>query len=356
MIIQPLTFGIAVAYSCKQFGKFSTSASILSGIAASAFAAYALTPGPPPPKKIEEPPLPIKIEEPTPILGISNNNNNICYLSASLQAFFHTPSIRKVITSYTKNDEMVLKLKSFITLYENGSDQETLGASIKEIQTATNKEIPLFANDLERKEFITNINSLLDAANVGYWITDEKEEGNQLLVESIYLKLNEYALSPNFESAKEIIDQALKDRVLSFGNQQQQDIADFFFNQLQALSLQDSFYVASFNPGAPQELSSTIKEKPLSDLLVVNIPRRLGNEKDTTPITLPANGVVTINKKSYKLKCIIEHVGTAGTQGHYVAHIRRPDGTFILADDDKLTSSDPESLKQGSLYLLELQP
>lgn len=59
----------------------------------------------------------------------------------------------------------------------------------------------------------------------------------------------------------------------------------------------------------------------------------------------------------YKLKAFISHKGPSVHSGHYVAHIREPDGAWVLFNDEKVVRADAESVRElkklAYLYVFE---
>ena len=76
--------------------------------------------------------------------------------------------------------------------------------------------------------------------------------------------------------------------------------------------------------------------------------------------TLPAVGGSSALPARYRLKAFISHKGPSVHSGHYVAHIRAPNGTgedWVLFNDEKVVKADAESVRElkklAYLYVFE---
>ena len=53
----------------------------------------------------------------------------------------------------------------------------------------------------------------------------------------------------------------------------------------------------------------------------------------------------------YELSGFISHIGTSSHVGHYVVHLRQPDGQWIIFNDEKVAKSEKPPKNLAYLYL-----
>jgi hypothetical protein len=84
--------------------------------------------------------------------------------------------------------------------------------------------------------------------------------------------------------------------------------------------------------------------------------RRITTVVDKNNIPVFANDQLSIGDVSYTLRAIIEHIGLACNSGHYIAHVRAGDGSYIHYNDSSVSWSptlDVSILKNARLYVYE---
>lgn len=86
------------------------------------------------------------------------------------------------------------------------------------------------------------------------------------------------------------------------------------------------------------------------------------NGEDSAPAASAAPQAASVGGSStlparYRLKAFISHKGPSVHSGHYVAHIRGPDGAWVLFNDEKVVRADAESVRElkklAYLYVFE---
>lgn len=78
---------------------------------------------------------------------------------------------------------------------------------------------------------------------------------------------------------------------------------------------------------------------------------------DAAPSTSSGPGGSSTLPAKYRLTAFISHKGPSVHSGHYVAHVRQPDGSWVFFNDEKVVRADSESLDQlkpyAYLYIFE---
>jgi len=88
----------------------------------------------------------------------------------------------------------------------------------------------------------------------------------------------------------------------------------------------------------------------LRDFVILSISRFENGSRIKVSTSVSPSSTIQIGLDIFDLKATVSHKGPLRTEGHYVAHVLMPDGSFWLFDDERV--SQRQEIDSTEVYLL----
>ena|GEM_PF-5603001 len=317
------------------------------------------------------------------------NATNSCYLNATIQSLVHVPSFHDFIQQQAKKTPKpseaqfvaACTIARFLPPNNSRTEQQEIRALYtalfpgKPFPEATEQDCQLYGVPVKERDRCSlqlagnaNRERLAEMARpiISSFLThaslelmEELKKGSGALDSSFSKKMRLYAIEAGFDATSEI---SQEDSCEFFGFLSKQvglpqlsiivkEVKKDRITEAPALSITPS----SQGPASLQEIldPSLLLSRP--QILPITIGRFLGNEKNTTPLTLPfeltipdKEGDKTVQRK-YRLRSVSIHDGNSPKSGHYYNYSitytkeKTPEYSYF-SDDEVVTPDDKEKL------------